>query len=266
MKHGQSPEIGRAVVDTHFQGFAEGISADGQHAYGYNTLSSQGTGSAVRWNWASGGGWSAELIGPPANQLPEVYWLTTGSSDDGTVLVGYGYYGSSFANPALRGKHEGWLWISGNSPEWLSLGVGVRVHDIDPTAHLIVGTRYQDNGDTTFTPKAVYWIASDGFTIPHDLITAAGDGSVARGVGRLANGDLVIVGELQWGQPQSRNGVAWLPQSSGGYGAPLLLHAINGSTSQLAGAEDVNANGIVVGYSDTGGGRRAVLWQLPGTP
>jgi hypothetical protein len=102
----------------------------------------------------------------------------------------------------------------------------------------------------------------------HDLMGMGGEGSVAQGVGRLQNGDLVIVGEADTlgGQSQVRKAVAWLPQSPGVYGSPTHLAAINGSSSQFAGAVDVNANGVVVGYSDSGGGRRAVLWMLPAIP
>lgn len=247
------------------QSFAEGISEGGQHVFGYNTLASQGTGSAVRWSRGLGGAWNAELIGDVAKQQPGVYWLATGSSDEGSVLVGYGRYPGDYVDPALRNVQESWLWMEGGAPQWVSLGLRAVAYDVDPSAIMIVGTRYQDNGDTTFTPVAVYWTVDDGFSVRHDLIGMGGEGSVAKGVGKLHNGALVIVGEADTlgGQSQARKAVAWLPQSPGVYGAPTHLAAINGSSSQFAGAVDVNANGVVVGYSDTGGVRRAVLWMLP---
>jgi uncharacterized membrane protein len=250
------------------QSFAEGISADGQHPYGYNTLTSQGTGSAVRWSRNSAGAWYAEMIGDPVKQQNGDYWLVTGSSDDGSVLVGYGRYGSSNPNPALRNVTEGWVWVEGGSPAWASLGLRVIAHDIDPTASMLVGTRYHDNGDTTFTPVAVFWrIDGTDSWSRNDLVGLGGQGSVAYGVGRLNDGDLVIVGFANTpGNPPIRKAVAWMPDSQGTYGPPIQLAAINGSTSQFAAGQDVNANGIVVGYSDTGGGRRAVLWQLPVNP
>jgi len=242
---------------------ADGISQDGTHIFGNNAI--EGEAAAVRWAVDGSGIWNAELIGVSE---PNVVPQALGSSDDGSILVGQDFYTSDYEDPSLWNKREGWVWMEGGSPQWVSLGLLAVANDIDPTANMIVGTRYRDNGDTTFTPIAVYWTIADGFSVRHDLIGMDAEGSVAKGVGRLQNGDLVIVGEADTfgGKSQARKAVAWLPQSPGVYGPPTHLAALNGSTSQFAGAVDVNANGVVVGYSDTGGGRRAVLWMLPSTP
>jgi uncharacterized membrane protein len=261
------------LLDGMAQSFAEGISEDGKYVFGYNTLADQGTGSAVRWSRDVAGVWYAELIGDVAKQQPNVYWLATGSSDDGSVLVGSGFYNTDYADTALWNKWEGWLWMEGGSPEWLSLGIGSRANDIDPTASMIVGNRHQDNGEGTNTTYQVpvYWTAVDGFSTSHDLMALDdGAGSSAQGVGMLQNGDLVIVGFAHTfvsSQNRIMGAVAWLPQSPGVYGPPVRLAAIDGNSTLDARAVDVNANGMVVGYSNTTGvSRRAVLWMLPATP
>ncbi|MGH9580937.1 MAG: hypothetical protein ACRD2R_08085, partial [Terriglobales bacterium] len=112
-----------------------------------------------------------------------------------------------------------------------------------------------------------YW-AQDalGNWVSHDLTPRdSAYSSRALGVGSV-NGKLVIVGFAS--TSRAGEAVAWLPQSPGVYGVPTRLAAIGGSSTLAAQAVDVNANGVVVGWSaiSGSGGRRAVLWMLPAIP
>jgi uncharacterized membrane protein len=234
---------------------ARGISQDGTHIFGLSSI--EGENDAVRWSRGAGGAWSVEVIG----DRPTVYRTALASSDDGSVIVGYGWVQGNTS------VSEGWVWVEGGSPDWVSLGAGTEAFDIDPTATMIVGFRRASCGSSCTVDIPVYWIQDAlGNWVSHDLTPRdSAYSSWAQGVGSV-NGELVIVGYANTSRAQEA--VAWLPQAPGIYGVPTRLAAIGGSSTLGAQAVDVNANGVVVGRSaiPSGGSHRAVLWILPALP
>jgi len=241
---------------------AWGISQDGTHIVGESSIA--GENDAVRWSKDAGGTWNVEVIG----DRPAVFREALASSDDGSVLVGMGYKDGNSA------VWEGWVWVEGGSPAWVSLGADTYAFDIDPAATMIVGFRYERNcGTPCEYAVPVYWTFNGAGWEIHDL-TALGVGleneAWARGVGMVNNVGLVIVGNARK-DGSTGQAVAWLPQSGGSYGSPIRLAAIDKDPSLGGMASDVNANGVVAGFSYvrqvSGQGKaRASLWMLPGTP
>jgi len=247
---------------------AMGISEDGRHIFGnikFQPINNYGENHATRWNLDLVGDWNIELISPPQSDISRTSW---GASDDGSVIVGLGIYSDKHPDPTLRNNREGWIWMDGAPPGWVNLGLDTYAFDVSPGGEMIVGRRLRHNPDTTTTAFAVYWILdSGGNWVMHDLMGLDAEGSDAQGVG-MVNGKLVIVGVGVTGSSRISRAVAWLPRPDGRYGAPIRLAAIDGKSSVYSSAEDVNANGVVVGVSgiSKASNSHAVLWMLPATP
>ena len=245
-----------------------GISEDGRHIFGNITLqpiNNISEGYATRWNLDLDGNWNIELISAQQSYVGTFSW---GTSDDGSVIVGYSNYSSEHPDPVLRNRNEGWAWLEGAPPDWVTLGLDTLAFDVSPRGEVIVGRRLRNNPDTTQTSLAVYWVLdSSGNWVRHDLAGLDAEGSSAEGVGQV-NGKLVIVGFAFAGSSGVPRAVAWLPRGDGSYGAPIRLAAIDGKSSASSFAEDVNANGVVVGRSgiSKSSSVRAVLWMLPAIP
>ncbi|RPH96389.1 MAG: hypothetical protein EHM68_11280 [Lysobacterales bacterium] len=240
--------------------YAYGISQDASHIFGYSSI--EGETDAVRWSRNAGGAWSVEVIGAYG---PGLYRYARASSDDGSVIVGFGPY------PGSTTVYEGWVWVEGGSPDWVSLGAGTEAFDIDPTATMIVGYREAVGcPPSCIIRTAVYWsLDGTGNWVSHDLTPLdSAFSSYAFGVG-MVNGKLVIVGRSNVRKDASSiaRAVAWLPQPGGGYGPPIQLAGFEARATLAASARDVNANGVVAGwYEIPKGNLQAVLWMLPALP
>jgi len=219
---------------------AQGISANGEYAYGDNQHS-QSAWAAVRWKREIGS-WSVEDM--------DVVGQAAGACDDGSVIAGNSGYGSG-----------GWVWMDDGSVQ--DLGTNSVARDIDPECTMIVGFRWASCGANCSYEVPVYWMLSDtGWGQPIDLPALDGVDSEALGVG-MVNGKLVIVGYGHTRKDGIMRAVAWVPES-GVYSKITRLEALGGKSKAWASARDVNSQGLVVGTSQSNGpGRLAVLWTLP---
>jgi hypothetical protein len=171
------------------------------------------------------------------------------TSSDGSVVVG------NFMDSA-------WVWTA------VQAGGGTRftlqedswVHDISTAGSMIVGARETDcpAKPNCRYPVPVYWVVENGQWTRHDLQALDGVDSEAKAVADV-NGQLVIVG---YGYTNQDGGilrpVAWIPAADGSYGAPQRLPAIGGFFESWAEAEDINRDGLVLGWSDS------FLWEPDG--
>jgi len=230
------------------------VSEQGDHIAGGNSNQAEDLARAVRWT-REGEGWSdPQDIGPGRAEA------LTG---DGGIVVG------NAGDPWDWQDGEPWVWADGpNGGTLTMLEPEARVYDITHSGSMIVGTRPKacTNGNCDFFPTPVYWVMQGGQWTMHDLQALDGVTSEAKAVAEV-NGQPVIAG---YGYTNQDGGilraVAWLPGAGGDYGAPLRLETIGGNFGSIAWVEDVNRQGIVLGWSETApfSSTNDVFWNLFG--
>jgi uncharacterized membrane protein len=225
---------------------ANQISPSGHYIAGSSSTDTEG--HAVLWTIDTRGAWQVTDLGRGG---------AIAVTDSGTVV------GGSFDQSTKTGT--GWVKTLNNARVALP-GHDTRVHDISPSGKVIVGYRLTP---TTRDPTLLYEVPvvwkqdSSGRWSASDLQALDGVDSEAMGVGER-NGKEIIVGYGYTKKDAIMRAVAWLPDSSGNYGAPIRLGALNGRSTAWATARDVNSSGKVIGASAGNGLTRfAVLWTLP---
>lgn len=231
------------------------LSAQGNHIVGDNKMGDWDVGftyRAVRWT-RDGEVWSA-----PEDLAPGRAVSTT---EDGGVVIGN-------SDPdAYQYNAEPWVWdADSGGGEITTLEPEAMVRDITHDGSMIVGARPQpcDNPEQCdFFPAPVYWVQEQGTWVMHDLEALDGVDSSAEAVA-IVDGSAVIVGYGYTKQGGIHRPVAWIPGDDGSYGAPLRLEAMGANFNSLSGANDVNRNGLVLGWSEIEpyGGSTSVIWSL----
>jgi hypothetical protein len=224
------------------------LSSSGNHITGCTNGPNHNEFQGVRWTWNDSTGWRVGSLG--LNYYPVAI------SDDGSVVVG---------NRDEQVKL--WLALPGGGSESVVVGNGF-AEDInfspDKGLTIVVGYRKKAcTGSCAWYPVPVYWKETESGWVRRDLKALDGVDSSAVAVNAV-DGKLIIVG---WGFTRRdgiQRAVAWIPESSGDYGQPVRLGAIDGRSKMWARAVDINKNGVVLGYSQVPGlSGEAVLWMLP---
>lgn len=226
------------------------LTEQGNHIVGDNQTADW-TYRAARWV-REGDGWSdPEDLGPGR---------ALAASEDGTVVVG-------ISDPwAWDGDPGPWVW-SAEGGETTLLDPGASVADIAHDGSIIVGRRQQACSDPDrcdFYPVPVYWVREEAGWVMHDLEALDGVDSGASSVA-IVDGTPVIVG---FGYTNQQGGilrpVVWMQDQAGGFGPPLRLEALGAHFNSWSEAQDINRNGMVLGWSEIEPflGSTDVIWNL----
>jgi len=246
-RDGQPSELlpGTGLPSSHRD--AAAITSDGRQIVG------NGSEGMIVWTWdAPSAEWIAEVVGNAGAEA---------LSDDGNVIVG---------SRAQNNRSQARIWFRAHGGEPFAVfdgPVNSFANDVTPSGLIVVGTYFEERCENRRCTKKssrevpVYWRRSaTGDWImkelsPIYLSSGAPLGCGAWGVSDVAGKGPVAIGRCGF------TAVAWLPDGSGGFGAPITLPAADASAS--AATFGINKHGWILGVTSTLDGERAILWKLP---
>ena len=229
------------------------VTEDGNYIVGGNSVGDLEP-RGVRWA-RTDSGWSLpEDIGPGE---------AVATTADGGVVIGNTDPDTSFMDAGP------WIWTAnpGGGGDLQLIDAGARVEDIAHDGSMIVGSRGEPcvaPSTCDFFPAPVYWVREGDAWVMHDLQALDDVNSQATEVAVVA-GETIIAGT---GFTNQQGGilrvVAWLPDAAGNYGEPLRLEAIGGNFDSWSYIDDMNRNGVILGWSEVEpfGRTETVLWSL----